>query len=174
MRKSMGGRLLVAGILVWALIGCGSAVEGEAEPLSGQEGLFDPCTDIPDSAIRGVGLDPYTKEVDIAGVEIPGWKICTWSGDWYFVAIFSNIHSINDIRNHPEYGNLVAGSVGSRQGVMFTKVDDLDGDSCYIAAEVSQGSIWLRVNRKGLRAVEEPTCGLAQNYVDQLEGFWPH
>ncbi|KJF19543.1 DUF3558 domain-containing protein [Rhodococcus sp. AD45-ID] len=173
MRMSMGGRLLVAGILVWALVGCGSAVEGEAEPLSGQAGLFDPCTDIPDSAIRGVGLDPYTKEVDIEGVEIPGWKICSWKGPWYFVVIFSNMHSLQDIRANTDFTGFHEVEIGQRQGVQYSSAQDQVGASCYFATQVKQGSIWLQISRMGLRPIEEPTCVLMQRYGLELETYWP-
>ncbi|NRI67778.1 DUF3558 domain-containing protein [Rhodococcus sp. MS16] len=173
MRMSMGGRLLVAGILVWALVGCGSAVEGEAEPLSGQAGLFDPCTDIPDRAIEDVGLDPLTKERDLVGVEELGWKICSWTGPWYFVVVLSNVYSLRDVRDNTDFTGFDDIQIGQRQGIQYSRVHDQVGASCYIATPVKQGSIWLRVSGMGLHPIEESTCTLATRYGAELETYWP-
>src|SRR3546814_9042897 len=111
----------MAGVLVWAAAGCSSVVEGAAEPASGQEGLFYPCKDIPDSVLEEVGLDPATEEVDIAGVAQPGWKLCTWSGSWYFAAMYANEHSTYDIRANPAYAKLSDIEVGQRKALEFRR-----------------------------------------------------
>ncbi|QIP41463.1 hypothetical protein G9444_4219 [Rhodococcus erythropolis] len=175
MRGSVGvGRLLMAGMLVWAAAGCSSVVEGAAEPASGQEGLFDPCKDIPDSVLEEVGLDPATEEVDIAGVAQPGWKICTWSGSWYFAAMYANEHSTDDIRANPDYAQLRDIEVGQRKAIEFRRTADLDDGACYVAVDTGQGSVWLKVYRKGIRPIEEPTCQLAFGFAGRFEGLWPN
>lgn len=174
MRGSVGvGRLLMAGVLVWAAAGCSSVVEGAAEPASGQEGLFDPCKDIPDSVLEEVGLDPATEEVDIAGVEQPGWKICGWSGSWYFLTVYSTARTVNDVRRNADYRDVEELRAGSRHGIQFQRVDDVDGNGCYIAFPVEQGSIWVNIERMLSEAQEEPSCVVAQRVSVDIEHVLP-
>ncbi|KJF19541.1 DUF3558 domain-containing protein [Rhodococcus sp. AD45-ID] len=167
-------RLMLAAFVVGLFaMGCGSTVEGEPERASGQEGLFNPCTDIPDSVIEGVGLDPATESADIFGVEQPGWKICKWSGEWYFFTIFSTEHPIERLRANEEYVDIESIPIGTRMGVEFHKADDPSLTRCFVALAVDQGMVWLSVNTKATFVQTEPTCSLTRRYADALESNLP-
>ncbi|NMM86143.1 hypothetical protein B2J88_17500 [Rhodococcus sp. SRB_17] len=174
MRASTGVvRLLVAGILVWTVAGCGSAVEGAAEPASGQEGLFNPCTDIPDSVIEGVGLDPTTAASGIAGVEQPGWKICAWDGSWYYLTIFSTTYTVADIRENSEYVDFVDEPIGNRVAMQYRRASDSLREGCYLVFPADQGSIWINVEKILSRVQEEQSCVVARRAANQLESALP-
>ncbi|MCJ0906529.1 DUF3558 domain-containing protein [Rhodococcus sp. ARC_M6] len=174
MRASTGVvRLLVAGILVWTAAGCGSAVEGAAEPASGQEGLFNPCTDIPDSVIAGVGLDPATKKVDIEGIEQPGWKICRWTSSWYFLSILSTEYLLDDVRDNQGYTKLGETPVGDRVGLQFRRESDESFEGCYLAIEAKQGSVWINIEAKAGQSHEVSTCGLVEDFATRLDSSLP-
>jgi len=174
MRGSVGvGRLLMAGMLVWAAAGCSSVVEGAAEPASGQEGLFDPCKDIPDSVLEEVGLDPATEEVDIEGVEQPGWKICSWTEPWYYLIVYSNRFTVDDARKNSDYTGFEEISLNERRGVQYHRASDVEIDKCYIALEAKQGSVWIVVDTKGIAEQEGSTCGLASEYAHSLLAALP-
>ncbi|WP_232816908.1 DUF3558 domain-containing protein [Rhodococcus sp. H-CA8f] len=174
MRGSVGvGRLLMAGMLVWAAAGCSSVVEGAAEPASGQEGLFDPCKDIPDSVLEEVGLDPATEEVDIEGIEQPGWKICSWTESWYYVVLFSNRFTIDEVKENPDYTGFQEIALDARSGVRYHRVSDDEIGKCYVAVEAKQGSIWIVVEKKGSAEMQGATCDLATSYATALEGYVP-
>ena len=167
-------RLVLAAFVIGLLaVGCGSTIVGEPERASGQEGLFNPCTDIPDSVIEGVGLDPSTESVDIFGVEQPGWKICKWSGDWYFFTIFSTEHAIDRVEANPENVDVKSIPIGTRTGVEFHKADDPELSRCFVALAVDQGMVWLSVNTKATYEQKEPTCSLTRRYADALESNLP-
>ncbi|MGM5069591.1 DUF3558 domain-containing protein [Rhodococcus qingshengii] len=163
----------MAGVLVWAAAGCSSVVEGAAEPASGQEGLFDPCKDIPDSVLEEVGLDPATEEVDIAGVEQPGWKICSWTESWYYLSIFSTESSIETTKQNPNYVGFKPVTIGQRDGVEFHLQADADLVRCFVALPAAQGAIWLSVDTKLALKPEGSTCELTQHYASLLDQRLP-
>ncbi len=174
MRGSVGvGRLLMAGVLVWAAAGCSSVVEGAAEPASGQEGLFDPCKDIPDSVLEEVGLDPATEEVDIAGVEQPGWRICSWTGTWFFVSVLSNRYTQIEVTRNPEYAEFVEMTIGDRAGIRFQRGSDAAADGCYVAFAATQGSVWVNVEAKAGVTHQESACELVSDVAEHLDGNLP-
>lgn len=174
MRGSVGvGRLLMAGVLVWAAAGCSSVVEGAAEPASGQEGLFDPCKDIPDSVLEEVGLDPATEEVDIAGVEQPGWRICSWTQSEYYVIVFSGENSLDDAKANASFTGFETLLIGGRPALRFHSASDPDIDRCYVGLDVSLGSIWIAADAKNSQQQEDSMCSVASRYAEALEGALP-
>lgn len=167
-------RLMLAAVTIGLLtVSCGSTVVGEPERASGQEGLFNPCTDIPDSVIEGVGLDPATESVDIFGVEQPGWKICKWSSDWYFFTIFSNEYTVEQLQANARYVDVESIPIGNRMGVQFHEADDPTLARCFVALAVDQGAVWLSVSTKATYVQTEPTCSLTRRYADALERNLP-
>lgn len=170
----MGGRrLLMAATMMWAAAGCGSAVEGTAEPASGQEGLFDPCNDIPDDVLRKAGLDPATEEADIAGVEQPGWKICKWTEDWFFLNIMSTTRTIDEVRGNSGYVDVESVEIGGRSGIEFHAVNDPGVSRCFVAVQAEHGATWISVNTKATYVPPEPTCALTTTFAESLGDYLP-
>ncbi|WP_092807483.1 DUF3558 domain-containing protein [Rhodococcus globerulus] len=167
-------RLILAAIVIGLFaVGCGSTVEGDPERASGQEGLFNPCTDIPDSVIEEVGLDPSTENIDISGVEQPGWKICSWAASWYYVIVYSNKYSIVDARANADFAGFTSMRIGTRDVVQFRRTEDVEVERCYAAIDVDQGSIWIAVDLKGGEEQRDPICELDIQYVQKLETYLP-
>ena len=167
-------RLVLAAFVIGLLtVSCGSTVVGEPERASGQEGLFNPCTDIPDSVIEDVGLDPATEEIDISGVEQPGWKICSWTASRYYLIVFANDHTLDEARANPDFGGFKNIQAGTREAVQFHRKDDVEVERCYVGLSIEGGSIWVAVDLMGGETMEEPTCDLAVDYVAKLDGFLP-
>ncbi|ROZ44725.1 DUF3558 domain-containing protein [Rhodococcus sp. WS3] len=165
--------MLAAIVIGLFSVGCGSTVEGVPERASGQEGLFNPCTDIPDSVIEGVGLDPATESIDIFGVEQPGWKICAWDGSWYGLSILSTRYTTDDIRKNPDYVDIVDIEIDGRTAIEYRKVSDVVGEGCYVVFSADQGSVWVRVQSTGLEPQEMPSCDMARALADGLVSYLP-
>ena len=165
--------MLAAIVIGLFAVGCGSTVEGVPERASGQEGLFNPCTDIPDSVIEGVGLDPATESIDIFGVEQPGWKICAWDGSWYGLSILSTRYTTDDIRKNPDYVDIVDIEIDGRTAIEYRKVSDVVGEGCYVVFSADQGSVWVRVQSTGLEPQEMPSCDMARALADGLVSYLP-
>ncbi len=167
-------RLMLAACAIGVLVvGCGSTVEGEPERASGQGGLFNPCTDIPDSVIEGAGLDPATESVDVFGVEQPGWKICAWDGSWYGLSILSTRYTTDDIRKNPDYVEIVDTQISGRTAISYRKESDAVGEGCYVVFPADQGSVWIRVQSTGLEPQDMPSCDMAMALANALVTYLP-
>jgi hypothetical protein len=165
--------VLAAFVIGLLTVSCGSTVVGEPERASGQEGLFNPCTDIPDSVIEEVGLDPATESVDVFGVEQPGWKICAWDGSWYGLSILSTRYTTDDIRKNPDYVEIVDIEIGGRAAIRYRKESDAVGEGCYVVFPADQGSVWIRVQSTGLEPQDMPSCDMATGLADDLVSYLP-
>ncbi|MFD6108386.1 DUF3558 family protein, partial [Nocardia salmonicida] len=84
-RRSAVVTTVLCGVL--AAAGCASTESGKAQPSTSADqaaataALWDPCGQIPDGTLVGLGMKPASKESGIFGVEEPGWKICRWTED---------------------------------------------------------------------------------------------
>ncbi len=170
MKANRVAAVLFAGALA---TGCSASVQGAPQPASGQEGLFDPCKDIPGTMLEEVGLDPATEEVDIAGVEQPGWRICSWTGTWFFVSVLSNRYTQNDVTRNPDYAEFVEMPIGDRVGIRFQRESDAAVDGCYVALAASQGSVWVNVEAKAGVTHQESACELVVDVAELLNGYLP-
>jgi hypothetical protein len=164
--------MLAAIVIGLFAVGCGSTVEGEPERASGQEGLFNPCTDIPDSVIEGVGLDPATESVDVFGVEQPGWKICSWDGSWYNVTIYSTSYTVSDVRSNPDYVDFIDVDIGDRRATQYRRADSTD-EACYVIFALDQGSVWINAEKDALSEHTGNSCDEARRLTDELDSHLP-
>ncbi|PVX66712.1 UNVERIFIED_ORG: uncharacterized protein DUF3558 [Nocardia globerula] len=172
--KLAGLRRIAAAIVMGLFaVGCGSTVEGVPERASGQEGLFNPCTDIPDSVIEEVGLDPSTELIDIDGVEQPGWKMCMWKSTWYFFTIMSTKYTLDDVRSNSDYTKFDESIIADRVGLWFQRESDETIDGCYLAFAASQGSVWLNIEADAGTPHQGSTCGLVESFALQLVSSLP-
>jgi hypothetical protein len=167
-------RLVLAVFVIGLLTAsCGSTVVGEPERASGQEGLFNPCTDIPDSVIEEVGVDLATVSIDIFGVEQPGWKICSWDGSWYNVTIYSTSYTVSDVRSNPDYVDFIDIVIGDRSVTQYRRADRAD-EGCYVIFAVGQGSVWINAERDVFSERKEDSCSETRRLADELGSYLPH
>ncbi|WP_181719179.1 DUF3558 domain-containing protein [Nocardia gipuzkoensis] len=157
---------LLVGALATGAVGCGDTTNGS--PTTGSstpaaQTLFNPCTGIPDDALRSAGVDPATEEPGIAGVHQSGWEICTWKNRRYHFTVFSTGRSVSEFENKP--GNVefkdvtIAGRVG-RQFRVEGASKDLD---CDVIFPASQGVLQLRIlNNAVLDDLENPCTILSR------------
>ncbi|GAA4479387.1 hypothetical protein GCM10023094_24420 [Rhodococcus olei] len=158
--------------------GCGTrAVDGQADPVgvAAGEPTFSPCDDIPDEALRQIGVDPTTESRDILGVEQPGWKICGWSGDRYSVSVLAAPHTLDDVRSSNENTDFTAVEIDGRSGVRYRKVADNEGKRCDLAIPSGSGVVLLFVRFRTLVGpldLLEP-CEIATQAVRDLSSVIP-
>ncbi len=135
MRTSIGVLLCAAALVS----GCGT-VSGQAEPENptASDPAFDPCEDIPDEALREVGMDPATESRDILGVHQPGWRICGWNSTTRdYLTVYSTSRSLDDVRRNPDFTGFEAVVVGGRDGMSFREVGDTQAAVCDVATAVA-------------------------------------
>lgn len=165
--------LIGAGLLV---AGCGSGtVSGNADPegTAAGEPVFSPCDDIPDEAVRSLGMDPATESRDIFGVEQPGWKICEWHGTGPYLTVFSTTYTLDDVRANDSYTQFSDVEVGGRDGLTYHKISESDGRTCELALPSGEGAVLLSVAYLGVDPVTEDPCSIVGRAARQFVEFIP-
>jgi hypothetical protein len=171
--------VLLIGALAAGVVGCEDTTSDS--PTTGSsttvaQTLFDPCTGIPEGALRAAGLDPATEEPGVAGVRQSGWEICGWDAPNYLVTVFSTGRPVSEFESKPgnvEFKNVV---VAGRQGRQF-KVDGATKDlGCDILFTASQGVIQLRILNKAaaLGNHADDSCTILYRVGESLVPTFPH
>ncbi|MFE7743609.1 DUF3558 domain-containing protein [Nocardia sp. NPDC057455] len=155
---------LLIGALATGVVGCEDTTSGSpttSSSTTAAQALFNPCTEIPDDALRGAGVDPATEEPGIAGVPQSGWEICNWEGSRYFVSVFTTARTVSDFENKPGNVDFRDVTVAGRAGRQF-KVEGASKDLlCDVLFPARQGVIQLRVsNKASINNLEEPCATL--------------
>lgn len=177
MRAGIGIALVSAATSLALVTSCDSGTtSGNPQPTGTDDDvpLFNPC-DIPDDAIRAVGADPATKEADFFGVKIPGWEVCTWTADWYFLNVISTSHSINDVKANPRTSDIHSVQVPGREGA-FTHQENVrpPGERCYATFATTAGeTIEVVASKKVGETAQEDACAVALRSAGLLNGVLP-
>ncbi|MEU5758239.1 DUF3558 domain-containing protein [Nocardia sp. NPDC047648] len=157
---------LLIGALATGVVGCEDTTSGSptvGSSTTAAQALFNPCTGIPDEALRAAGVDPATEEPGIAGVRQSGWEICNWEGSRYFVSVFSTARTVSEFEKKPGNVDFRDVTVAGRAGRQF-KVEGASKDLlCDVVFPAHQGVIQLRVsNKASINSVEEPCTSLSR------------
>ncbi|WP_246010832.1 DUF3558 domain-containing protein [Nocardia mexicana] len=126
--------------------------------------LFNPCTSIPDDALRAAGVDPATKDSGIAGVHQSGFEICGWRGQQYSITVYSSARTVADYESRSDYGDFRDVTIAGRAGRQFR---DKSGGASHLACDVvfpaAQGSIQIELlNKASADNPPEPCAALNQ------------
>ncbi|MEU6563163.1 DUF3558 domain-containing protein [Nocardia nova] len=143
-RYAVVAAVCIAG--AFSAAGCSTETNGTptatADPAAA---LWDPCTQVPDSALTAAGLDPSTKESGVGGVEQHGWKICGWNSSpkKFAITVYSTARPPAEIAN--KSGNIEQRDVtiAGRSGTEF-KASGWD-TQCNAVFPAQQGAIQLQV-----------------------------
>jgi hypothetical protein len=134
-------------------------VSGTAEPVAME--LFDPCTVVPDEAIRAAGADPASLEQG-PSTESGKWKHCTWTAPDYYLNISVTTRRIGELESNPNYVDVVGTEVPGRRGSLeYSIAPDSRDQMCVVASPWSGGSITVMINRKQSAAATRQPCLLA-------------
>ncbi|WP_084655196.1 DUF3558 domain-containing protein [Nocardia altamirensis] len=167
--------------------GCGDPTEGKptasgttavttapSKSADADAGLWDPCS-LPDSALSASGLDPSTKEKDVAGVDFEGWKVCDWrsTAQWYNLSIFSGTPTLQDVRKRPDYEAFAPLTVGTRQAVQYLSVNDKKRLNCYVAVELLRGTAIFKAQTNYSIGKQGDPCAEARRHTDELAKYLP-
>ncbi|MFI2320963.1 DUF3558 domain-containing protein [Nocardia beijingensis] len=165
----MSRRILLAlliGALATGTVGCEDTTGGS--PTTGSsttatQALFNPCTGIPDQALRTAGVDPASKEQGIAGVPQSGWEICNWEGSRYFISVFSTARTVSEFEKKPGNVEFRDVTIAGRGGRQFKVEGASKNLLCDVLFPAHQGVLQLRVsNKASINDPEEPCATLAR------------
>jgi ABC-type glycerol-3-phosphate transport system substrate-binding protein len=154
---------LLVGALATGVVGCGDTTDGSPTTATSPstQSLYNPCTGIPDDALRAAGVDPATEEAGIAGVPQSGWEICGWDGPQYFITVFSTSRTVSEFERKPGNIEFQDVTVGGRQGRQFRVAGASKNLACDVLFPASQGVLQLRIlNRAGVDGLDDPCAVL--------------
>ncbi|MBF6302734.1 DUF3558 domain-containing protein [Nocardia amamiensis] len=156
--------VLLGSLLVSGAVACGDTTNGSPTTSTpAAKALFDPCTGIPDAALKSAGVDPGTEDHGVAGVDQSGWEICRWKGSRYSMTVFSTARTVSEFENKPGNVEFQDVTVAGRVGRQF-KVEGASKDLlCDVLFPASQGVVQLRIsNLAGLDNHEDPCTTLSR------------
>jgi hypothetical protein len=138
--------------------------------------LWDPCTQVSDQQLQQIGVVSSTKKSGVAGVEEPGWKVCSWhdaSSQWnYSLGVWSTVYSVDDLRKKPDNVDFVRINVNGRDGFRFRNTSDTDGEDCDLAFPASQGALQITVFNTSPKSAVTP-CDRATSAAEVLVPGFP-
>jgi hypothetical protein len=185
--KLLRGATLAVGAAL-ALAGCDDATDGTAtstttvatatgaatKSADPDSALWNPC-ELPESAISGTGLDPASKEKDVAGVDFTGWKVCGWRANarWYDLTIYSGTPTLEEYMQRPDFEHFVPRTVGSHRAVEFLDVGDTQRLGCSIAVAVRGGTVSFGVLTRYSVGKQGDPCVQVARHVDDLAQYLP-
>ncbi|MGW0326992.1 DUF3558 domain-containing protein [Nocardia sp. NPDC003183] len=147
-RRSVVVSAVLCGVL--ALAGCSSTESGNAQPSASADlsadtaALWDPCSQISDSTLAGLGLDVVSERSGILGAEEPGWKICLWDEAEfppnYGASVATTVHTLDEVRAKPNNIEFKDVTVAGRQGVQFRQSNYDADEECNFVFPTSSGS----------------------------------
>ncbi|WP_084461011.1 DUF3558 domain-containing protein [Nocardia kruczakiae] len=177
-RKAATAVLAAAAVLVGA--GCSSSTSGTASPETSDPkvataALWDPCTQVTDDVLRQAGMDPATRAVNIGGVPVDGWKLCSWhdNPDYYYtLGVWSSIFTIDDLKKKSDNIDFQEVTVAGRKGFQYRTASDKNGTNCYVAFPGSRGTFEVSMYNMSSRAAEPP-CSHAISAASALVPLFP-
>ncbi|MEV5833011.1 DUF3558 domain-containing protein [Nocardia sp. NPDC052112] len=179
----MGRRATMTVVAVGALLvatGCGATKGGTATSSTGAGGtsaaaaaLWDPCTQVSDQVLQKIGVSPSTKRSGVAGVEEPGWKVCSWNNEDFTVGVFSTINSVEDFKRKSDNIDFKDTSVAGRKGVEHRMASDKFDEVCSLVFPADQGAVQILIrNRTSSTNVVAP-CARAESAANDLVPVFP-
>lgn len=182
MRTAVLIRATLATAAAAALVtGCTSSTEGTAAetvaPTTAQPiEVFNPCTELSDEILSGVGLDPSTKTVVTDAPEgETSWRVCGWRtpDSLIRIDIFSTSHTLDEARNNEDLVQKVETTVGARPALRAYDKSETDGRSCYTAMEAEQGMFEISAAWFEEDGWTRDICDVSAEFAAALETHLP-
>lgn len=135
------------------LAGCGVSTDDRAT-----EPAFNPCDDIPDDALAGLGLDPSTELRNLTQSRRPGWNVCRWNGPNHYLFVSATVDRRDQLRAWSGYVDIGTADIDGRTGMVTRSSVDSDGKTCEIALESDDGTAILRLGYDHREDAPEEPC----------------
>ncbi|WP_191094019.1 DUF3558 domain-containing protein [Nocardia colli] len=160
-----------------------SSASSSAKPSGSKDpdaAIWDPCTALPDDALRADELNPDTRTKDIARFDPTGWKVCAWrsTAKWYDLGIYSGEPTLQQVRQRQDLESVVPLTVGGHPALRFLFADDAEKRlDCGVAVEVPQGKAagtvaFLVTTRYSIGKLGDP-CDQATRHANDFAKYLP-
>lgn len=173
MRRVAGAAVAVGAVLVAMTAGCSSTTGGTAITTTSDAAaaLWDPCTQIPDSALTAAQVDPSTKESGIAGVHQHGWEMCGWKGTKYSITVYSTAKPPQEIANK-------SGNIGQQDATFVgrtgTEFRNSGWDTqCNVVFSAKQGAVQLQLSGRLAEDHPEDPCVMLARVANAIVPVLP-
>ncbi|MEV6323835.1 DUF3558 domain-containing protein [Nocardia sp. NPDC051787] len=159
--------------------GCGSGTEGTATPSAVTDtsaataALWDPCTQVSNSALQQIGVRPETKRSGVAGVEEPGWKVCSWNNEDFSVGVFSTIKKVDDFEKKADNIDFKDVTIAGRQGVEHRVASDKVDEVCSLLFNARQGTLQILIRNQTSSSNSTAPCTRAEKVAEILVPVFP-
>ncbi|MGY1900320.1 DUF3558 domain-containing protein [Nocardia gipuzkoensis] len=177
-RRTTAAVVALAGVVLVAS-GCESGTNGTATPSTTTDisaataALWDPCTQVSNSTLQQIGVRPDTKRSGVAGVEEPGWKVCSWNNDDFNLGVSTAIYTVADFKAKPDNISFTDISIAGRSGVQHRRTSDRFNELCDLIFPASSGSFGVTIsNRASAKNPPEP-CSSARAAAEILAPTFP-
>ncbi|WP_169812962.1 DUF3558 domain-containing protein [Nocardia niwae] len=177
-RRTTATVAALAGVVL-AASACESGTNGTATPSTtidtsaATAALWDPCTQVSNNTLRQIGVRPDTKRSGVAGVEEPGWKVCSWNNDDFNLGVSTTIYTVDDFKAKPDNVNFSNISIAGRDGVQHRRESDRFNELCDLVFPANIGSFGVTIsNRASARSPAEP-CSRARAAAEILVPTFP-
>ncbi|MFI6998980.1 DUF3558 domain-containing protein [Nocardia sp. NPDC050175] len=141
--------------------------------------IWDPCTALPDDALRAGDLSPDTRSKDVAGIDPTGWKVCSWrsSARWYTLAVLSGDPTLQQVQGRQDFESFTPLTIGGRSALRYLFVGDEKRLDCGVAVEVPQGKAngtvaFLVTTRYSVGKLGDP-CEQAIKHANDFAKYLP-
>lgn len=136
-------------------------------------GLWDPCTGIPDEALRASNVDAASRESGIAGIEQSGWKIGGWRGPVYAITVYSTARTVDQFENKPGNVDFADVTIAGRCGRRFRAAGASKHLNCNVVFPAQQGVIQLQLLIRAVLDNPPEPCGLLARIGEILVPWFP-
>ncbi|MFE3543725.1 DUF3558 domain-containing protein [Nocardia sp. NPDC059177] len=180
-RRSAVVASVVCGVL--AVAGCSTAEEGNAQPSSTTDmaaataALWDPCSEIPESTLTGLGLDVSSKRSGILGVEEPGWRTCRWEDAEYppnyGVGAYTTIHTIDELRAKPTNVDVEDVTIAGQVGLQYRQTHNDADEECSFAFPTSYGLAQIDLLNISTKSKSVPPCERLKPIAEAIIPLFP-
>lgn len=168
--------LVVAGVVIGAVVGCDAESGKPVATSSAPAPLWDPCSQIPDDALRAAQVDPATGESGIGGVHQSGWEMCTWRGDEYHVTVYSTARTVAEFEQKPGQVDFRDVTIDGRTGREF-RVEGASMDlGCDVVFSAQQGVVGIGILNSPILEPEDldDPCTYLQRAGEVLVPLFPN
>ncbi|MEU8899641.1 DUF3558 family protein [Nocardia sp. NPDC048505] len=106
--------------------------------------VWNPCTGIPDDALRAAGLLPATEDSGIPSRFGSGREVCRWFAPHisYAVTVYSTTETVTELERWDAEDATIAGRTGRR----LKDAGASEHLNCLVAFPAQQGAVQLRVH----------------------------
>lgn len=182
----VGQYAILAVVGLGLITGCGVTVEGgpsaEGQTPADEERFveWNPCSALPEEAVKATGADPASKEVS---ADAPGdqarFRICSWDAvdGPYHIGVGTTTFTQDQWNENTAITGIGATQVNDRPALTF-QPDNGDDPvrQCFVSMPMKDGSVFVDVNwqysqRDSLP--ESPPCKLAIQHAEKLEPYLP-